>query len=196
MPEMWTCRVLDSGEKGVGCFSLCQCHQWQKGHLPCPAAGASSVGRSRVVWAALSGTQGSGDVMLSVPGVFQIPFSFQRGSGRWKLPQLSAQSAWVLAEGVGEEGSPRERSPWQGLGSPVLPNLRQPSLVPPHSLVTAFDPPVIQPLPFGEHPVMGSLTGAGGRGTPWGSVKAERGRVGHKTRCKPRELRLRCSELS
>lgn len=122
---------------------------------------------------------------------WSFPNTIQLSARFWEMrsfPSNQHSQLGCLQRGVGEEGSPRERSPWQGLGSPVLPNLQQPSLFPPHSLVTAFDPPVIQPLPFGEHPVMGSLTGAGGRGTPWGSVKAERGRVGHKTCRKPQEL--------
>lgn len=61
------------------------------------AAGASSLWRSHVVYAVLSGIQGSGDVMLSVPGVFQIPFSFLGYLRRGATSPVSAQSAWVLA---------------------------------------------------------------------------------------------------
>lgn len=40
--------------------------------------------------------------MLSVPGVFQIPFSFLGCSGRGETCPVPAESAWVLAEGAGE----------------------------------------------------------------------------------------------
>lgn len=145
-----------------------------------------------VVYAALSGIQGSGgrDALCSwsFPNTIQLSGLFwERRILGYSTSPLSAESAWALAEGVEKEGFSWEGCPWRGLGSPVLPKVPQTFLFPTHSLIAAFEPPCYSALAFWGTPRDGSSTGAGGRGIPWGSVKAD---VGHKTRCKPRELQL------
>lgn len=146
----------------------------------------SSVWRSPVVCAALSGTQ---EMWCSL----FLGFS-QHHSASWavlggeRLPQCQHSDPRCWQRG-GRGGMSLERRPGPGLGSAVLPKVLQPFPFPipiqTHSLIAALESPCIQPLLFGNTQHQGSSAGAGGRGIPWGSGKAQWGFVGHKTPCKP-----------
>lgn len=96
LAESWTV-----GRRGWGVFALCQCHWWQKGHVLCPAAGGSSVWRSHVVYAALSGYRRCGALCSpSFPNTIQLSGLF------WKRRNFPSSSTVSLGacRGAGRGG--------------------------------------------------------------------------------------------
>lgn len=120
-----------------------------------------------------------------------FPSTIQLSGLFWERRDFPSVSTVILGagRGVGEEGSPWRGVLGQALALLCSPRSCSPSpsqfLSPNPSLIAALESPCIQPLLLGNTQHQGSSAGAGGRGIPWGSGKAQWGFVGHKTPYKP-----------